>query len=62
MKEDEKLNGVPWVARRLSVERSWVYMACAKGVLPHIKVGRYLRFAPSEVEEWLAKQRGGPRD
>jgi excisionase family DNA binding protein len=59
---NERLINVPEVARLLDVERSWVYQACDRGVLPFRRVGRYLKFVPSEVEIWLERQRGGPRD
>jgi excisionase family DNA binding protein len=42
------------VAERLSVPVSWVYSHVASGDLPHVKVGRYVRFNPRAVSEWLA--------
>jgi len=41
------------VAERLKVRTSWVYQAAAAGTLRSYKVGRYVRFVWSEVEEDL---------
>jgi excisionase family DNA binding protein len=40
-------------ARRLGVPVSWVYAKAAGGVLPSVKVGKYLRFRPEAIEAWL---------
>jgi excisionase family DNA binding protein len=48
------------VAKRLAVPRTWIYKAAARGELPSIKLGKYLRFEPEQIEAWLAaQQRGG---
>lgn len=44
------------VATRLGVSISWVRKRSADGTLPHRKVGRYLRFIPSEIDAWVEKQ------
>lgn len=44
------------VAARLQVPKSWVYLRSEAGDLPSLKVGRYLRFAPADVERWIAAQ------
>lgn len=49
------------VARRLSVPRSWVYSSAEAGTLPSVKVGRYRRFVPSEIDRYLQARREGPR-
>lgn len=41
------------VAQLLRVPSSWVYEH--KSVIPHIKLGKYLRFRRSEIEAWLAE-------
>ncbi len=33
----------------------------ARSPLPFIRVGKYLRFRPSEVEKWLEENRSAPR-
>ena len=43
----------PWnvkdVALFLGVPRSWVYSATEHGILPHLRIGRYLKFEPDRV-------------
>jgi len=43
-------------AELLSVKVSWIYEACRTGRLPHLRVGKHLRFTRSELERWLAGQ------
>jgi excisionase family DNA binding protein len=50
IKEVERYTGLP---------RSWLYAKAAAGEIPHLKVGKYLRFRLSEVEAWLAQHRRG---
>jgi excisionase family DNA binding protein len=55
MKSDEFLT-VADIAERLKVPVSWVYgRTRRRGAerIPHVKLGKYLRFQPSEVEKWL---------
>lgn len=56
---DESLLGVADVARRFNVPVSWVYLKAETGELPHIKLGRYLRFHADEIEAYLSAQRRG---
>ena len=44
-------------AALLRVRTSWVYEATRTGRLPHLKVGRHLRFLRSDLEAWLREQR-----
>lgn len=47
-------------AALLSVRPSWVYDAVRTGKLPHIKIGRHIRFLRSDLERWvLSKRQGG---
>ena len=45
-------------AELLSVRVSWIYEACRTGRLPYLRVGKHLRFTRSDLERWLADQRG----
>jgi excisionase family DNA binding protein len=49
------------VAELLSVPKSWVYAEARAGRLPHIKIGRYRRFSPASVEEWINRLERGPK-
>jgi len=44
-------------AKLLAVRVSWVYEATRDGRLPHIHVGRHIRFLRSDLEAWVAEQR-----
>ena len=53
----EKLLSVEEVADLLAVPKRTLYMWRLKGAGPRaIPVGRYLRYRPSEVEDWLTSQ------
>ncbi len=57
---DNPLLTVDEVARSLKVHRSWVYERTrrrGRHCLPHIKLGKYLRFEVSSLRHWLAEQR-----
>lgn len=44
-------------AALLSVRPSWIYEAVRTGRLPHLKVGRHVRFLRSDLERWVIDQR-----
>jgi excisionase family DNA binding protein len=41
------------LAERLKLPLSWVYKQSAKGSIPVLRCGQYLRFDWSAVSEWL---------
>lgn len=45
------------VATRLGVKLSWVYRAAREGTLPCVRAGRWVRFRPTDVNDFI--QRGG---
>ena len=51
---------VDQMAEILGVSRRHVYQLQSDGVIPAIRVGRALRFSPSEVIESLRVPAGGP--
>jgi excisionase family DNA binding protein len=59
--ELHELLTVDEVAALLKVSRSWVYEHTRKrgtprsGRLPHVKIGKYVRFEPGAVREFLAR-------
>jgi excisionase family DNA binding protein len=57
---NEQLLTVHDVSRRWQVPVSWAYLKAETGELPHVKLGRYLRFRAEDIETYLAaQQRGG---
>ncbi|MGH7314708.1 MAG: helix-turn-helix domain-containing protein [Candidatus Rokuibacteriota bacterium] len=55
----EPLLDAPAAARLLSVRPSWVYEAVRAGRLPHLKIGRHIRFLRSDLEDWVVTRRVG---
>ena len=45
------------LAAFLKVKPSWVYEH--RGLIPHFRVGRYLRFERAAILEWIQRQRKG---
>ena len=45
------------LAERLRIRRSTLYAWTAQGTIPHLKLGRLLRFDPDEIEAWLQAHR-----
>ena len=55
----EELMTVSEIAEFLKVPVSWVYERTRRtGIerIPHLKLGKYLRFSVSEVKSWLQEQ------
>jgi excisionase family DNA binding protein len=47
------------VAEMLAVPTSWVREQTRAGQIPHLRLGRYVRFEREAVLEWLEGQRAG---
>jgi excisionase family DNA binding protein len=45
------------VAAYLKVSRSWVYQKVAAGLVPHVRVGGLVRFAPGDVRAFATARR-----
>ncbi len=45
------------LAERLLIKRSTLYAWAEQGTIPHLKLGRLLRFDPDEIEAWLQDHR-----
>ena len=55
----EELETIDDLAGRWKVQKSWLYARTREkgaGSIPKIKMGKYLRFVPSEVDKWLLNQ------
>ena len=40
-------------AKFIGVSVTWVYERTRKGIIPHFKVGKYLKFDLEELEDWM---------
>lgn len=55
----QNLETIDELKARWKVKKSWLYARTREtGVdsIPRVKIGKYLRFVPSEVDAWLKKQ------
>jgi excisionase family DNA binding protein len=48
------------VGELLQLNTSWVLDAARRNAIPHIRLGRYVRFRRMDIETWLSDQRRGP--
>ena len=48
------------VGALLQLNASWVLDAARRNAIPHIRLGRYVRFHRTDIETWLLDQRRGP--
>lgn len=47
------------VAEHCGLSKSWVYEACERGEMPHLKISKVLRFEPAAVRAWYQSKRAG---
>jgi excisionase family DNA binding protein len=48
-------------AALLDVPKSWVMAEARAGRIPHVKLGKYVRFEADELEAWWRSRASGPR-
>jgi excisionase family DNA binding protein len=47
------------VAEMLGMTPDWVYAEVRAGRIPHLKMGRYVRFRPESIDAWLLESERG---
>ncbi|MGH2908411.1 MAG: helix-turn-helix domain-containing protein [Solirubrobacteraceae bacterium] len=47
------------VAEYLSVTKAWVYSEVRAGRIPHVRLGRYVRFRKAALDAWLEQRETG---
>ena len=55
----ERLETIDELGERWKVKKSWLYSRtreCDPGSIPRFKIGKYLRFDPEAVDQWLKEQ------
>jgi excisionase family DNA binding protein len=60
--ENQELLTVEEMADRLKVKPSWLYfrtMQTGNNSIPRVRIGKYLRFNPGAVMEWIEAQYNG---
>lgn len=48
------LIGIEALAERLGVSERFVRRLVAERRVPYLKIGKYVRFDPAEIEQWVA--------
>lgn len=48
------------VAQLMQVTRSWVYAETRRNAMPHLRLGRYVRYRRSTIEAWMVSIERGP--
>ncbi len=56
----EKLLTIDELAEVLSAKKSTIYQWVHLGLIPHMKVGRLLRFKEGDIEKWLSSKQVEP--
>jgi len=56
----DKLLTIDELAEVLSAKKSTIYQWVHLGLIPHIKVGRLLRFRERDIEKWLSSKQVEP--
>ena len=55
----DKLLTAEEVAELLGMKTDWVWAQARKGLIPHVRLGRYRRFRESAIEAWLSELETG---
>lgn len=50
------------LARILKVKKSYLYELTYRHQIPYIKLGRFLRFDPEQIQSWLESKSRKPED
>ena len=58
----EKLLTADDVAELMRVTRAWVYAETRRNALPHLRLGRYVRYRRSAIEAWMLRVERGPSE
>jgi excisionase family DNA binding protein len=53
---NQNLIGIREMAAKISVPVSWLYSRTRTGEIPHLKIGKYVRFDAEKVMLWIEKQ------
>jgi excisionase family DNA binding protein len=59
--ERKRLVAADAAARLLDVPKTWVLAEARANRIPHVRLGRYVRFEPHELELWWEARRRGPQ-
>jgi excisionase family DNA binding protein len=55
--QEKRLLTVTELSPLLSITPGAIYMLIARRQIPHLKIGRRIRFDPAQIEAWLQNQK-----
>lgn len=58
--DSDKLLTADDVADLMRVTRGWVYAQTRRNALPHLRLGRYVRYRRGAIEAWMARVEQSP--
>jgi excisionase family DNA binding protein len=47
------------VAQMVGMSKDWIYAEVRAGRIPHVRLGRYVRFRSASIEQWIAELEDG---
>jgi excisionase family DNA binding protein len=57
---DDKLLTADDVAELMRMTRAWVYAETRRNAIPHLRLGRYVRYRRGAIEAWMRTVERGP--
>jgi len=45
----------------LGVPGSWLLAQARRDKVPHVRLGKYVRFDPADLEQWIVSVKRGPK-
>ncbi len=60
MNDDDKLLTADEVADLMRVTRARIYAETRRNAIPHLRLGRYVRYRRSAIEAWMQAVERGP--
>lgn len=60
MNDDDKLLTAGDVADLIRVTHAWVYAETRRNAIPHLRLGRYVRYRRTAIEAWMQTVERGP--
>ena len=60
--DNQRLIEIDELSSMLGVSKNTLYDWCAVKKIPHIKLGKFLRFKSADIESWLQAKRVSIRD
>jgi hypothetical protein len=57
----ERLVDAKTAGELLGVPGSWLLAQARRDKVPHIRLGKYVRFDPTDLERWIISVKRGPK-